>query len=333
MPRPHGLLMLVTVAGILIPATYAAASQDSRPPQQRFGVRLVDVPVSQAHNPRALRYIIDYLPPGHVIHRRIMVINQESHLARFTVYPDAARITRNLFTGDAGATHSMLTRWITVRRPVLNLAAGASATDMITIKAPKHATKGEHYGVIWAQQVAQARSARGFAVNEIARVGIRIYLAVGPGGAPPTKFAITSLTGRRTARDQLLISAHVKNTGGRAVDLNGSARLSGGPGTESAGPFTARQVVTLAPGQSGAVVFPVSRQLSPGRWRATILLASGLTAERVSATISLPAPPAGPGSSALPDLLWVLGLACVAVLLGLAFAMARRTRQARRATA
>src|SRR5690242_20120064 len=69
-----------------------------------FGVRLVDVPVSEADNQRALRYIIDYLPTGTVIHRRILILNQEPRTARFSVYADAAHITRGLFAGYRGAT-------------------------------------------------------------------------------------------------------------------------------------------------------------------------------------------------------------------------------------
>ena len=45
---------------------------------------------------------IDYLPTGTTIHRRIYVENDETRTARFTVYPDAAQISNELFTGDAG---------------------------------------------------------------------------------------------------------------------------------------------------------------------------------------------------------------------------------------
>ena len=103
--RPIGAMALGLAAGVLTavaalsalsPAASAATS--ARLPAApgspgSFGVQLVDVPVSEANNPRALRYIIDDLPTGTVIHRRILIVNNEPHKARFTVYPAAAHIT------------------------------------------------------------------------------------------------------------------------------------------------------------------------------------------------------------------------------------------------
>ena len=245
-------IMLIAAAGAVVPAAAGTAAAAIRPDSQRFGARLVDVPVSEAHNPRALRYIIDYLRPGEVIHRRILVVCDESRRARLTVYPDAATITKGYFIGDAGATRSELTTWITVRHPVLNLRPGGREMDMVTIRVPRIATRGEHYGVIWVQQEGHARTASGVRINEVTRVGIRIYLGIGKGGAPPTKFAITSITGA-TRGHRPLIVAHVRNTGGRAVDLAGTARLTRGP----AGP---------RPGRSPSSRSPPWPPASPARW-------------------------------------------------------------------
>ncbi len=77
-----------------------------------------------------------------------------------------------------------------MRHRVVTLAPGRSATDTITIEVPPGATRGEHYGVIWVQQTARSHAAGGFGLTEVSRIGIRIYLAVGKGGAPPTSFAI-----------------------------------------------------------------------------------------------------------------------------------------------
>lgn len=279
-----------------LPAAAAAgalmlpAAGPPAPPLERFGVRLLDVPVSEAGDPRALRYIIDSLPTGSVIHRRILVVNREGRTAHFTVYPDAAGIAHGYFIGDAGATRSELTSWITVRHPALTLAAGASATDVVTIRVPAGATRGEHYGVIWVQQAAPAQTASGLAITEVARVGVRIYLAVGRGGAPPTSFVITSLTGRRTAAGQPLLEAHVRNTGGRAVDLSGKARLTRGPAGVAAGPFREQQVVTLAPGQSGDVLFGPPQKLPDGPWHASVTLVSGFTKVTVRAVVDFTLP-------------------------------------------
>lgn len=332
MRRLFGMIMLVLAAGTLSPAAVAAVHRPGPPPHS-FGVRLVDVPVSEAGNPRALRYIVDYLPTGTVIHRRILVMNQEAQTAHFFVYPDAAHISNGLFTGDAGATRSELTGWISVQHPAVTLRPGTSATDMVTIKVPPGATRGEHYAVIWVQQAAYVRAASGFGVNDVARVGIRVYLAVGRGGAPPTNFTITTITGRRSVSGRPSILVHVDNTGGRAVDLNGTARLTGGPGNTSAGPFRAQQIITLAPGQSGNMTFGPPESLPNGPWQASITLVSGLTTSAATASIQFGAlVPSHPGLS-LMAWLGMLLAAAIAIVAVMAFILAQHAARRRRVPA
>jgi hypothetical protein len=332
--RSISAVMLALAAGVMGPAASAAASAQvlAAPQPQRFGVRLVDVPVSEANNPRALRYIIDYLPTGTIIHRRILIKNQEARPARFTVYPDAANIANGLFTGYAGGTRNELTGWISVQHPAVTLAAGASAMDTITIKVPAGATRGEHYGVIWVQQTAQARAASGFGVIEVSRVGIRIYLSVGKGGAPPTSFAIASITTRRSASGQPFIVAHVDNTGGRAVDLDGSARLTDGPGDSSAGPYPAQQIITLAPGQTGNMTFAPPKTLPSGSWRVTINLVSGITTCTATTTIQLTTIVAA--QAGLSVMAWIgIALLVLVLVFALAVVMVRYALRHRTTTA
>jgi hypothetical protein len=307
MRRMLSMLLLLTAASIAVPATNALASA-APGLQQQFGVRLFDVPVAAAHNPRALRYIIDFVHPGSVIRRRILVLNQETRRAHFAVYPDAARITRGLFVGDSGATRSELTNWTRLQHRTLTLSPGASTLDMVTIRIPRGATRGEHYGVIWVQQAARARTASGTAIKEVNRVGIRIYLDVGRGGAPPTRFVITSLAGHRSPGGQPVVVAHVHDTGGLAVDLSGQLRLSDGPGGITAGPFLEQQVVTLAPGQSGNLVFAESKNLPGGSWHAAVRLVSGITTATAQSDIQFPG---GHGTSAWTRLspFWALAVA------------------------
>ncbi len=333
MRRLLGTIMLLLAAGTLSPAAIAATHRPAGQIPQRFGVRLVDVPVDEAHNPRALRYIVDYLPTGTVVHRRILIMNQEARTARFTIYPDAAQIARGLFTGDAGQTRSELTEWVRVQHQVMTLRPGASATDMVTIKVPPMATRGEHYGVIWVQQAAHLRTARGFGVNDVARIGVRVYLAVGRGGAPPTNFTIASIAGHRSATGRPSILVHVENTGGRAVDLNGTARLADGPGKTAAGPFRAQQIISLAPGQTGNMTFAPPSSLPNGPWQAKVTLTSGLTTSAATATIQFaPLVTSRPGLSVMAWLSLSL-VAAVAVLAVVAFIAARRAARRRRAPA
>lgn len=335
MRRSISFLIFALATGILSnfsPVASAATSSIFSAPQAphgSFGVRLVDAPVSEADNPRALRYIIDYLPTGTVIHRRILIANGEARTARFTVYADAAFISGGQFVGYAGATRSELTGWVSVQHPVVTLAAGASVTDMITINVPSGATRGEHYGVIWVQQAAKARTGSGSAVIEVSRVGVRIYLAVGRGGAPPSSFDITSITGHLTDAGRPIIVAHVNNTGGRAIDLNGTVRLADGPGNTSSGPFSARQTVTLAPGQSWNVIFAAPKSLPQGSWRATVSLASGLATATATTTIQLSAIVTAEAAFSRIHWIWLaLGALVVALVIAMWYTRQRRRRQA-----
>jgi hypothetical protein len=323
-------IAVMVAAGIIIPAATAppAAKAAAGPAPQLFGTRLVDVPVSEAHNPRALRYIIDYLPPGTVIHRRILVMNQEQQTAHLTSYPDAARIRGGVFVGDAGQARNELTTWITVQHSALTIPPHGSVMDRVTIKVPRGATRGEHYGVIWVQQVAHVRQASGVAIKEISRVGVRIYLAVGLGGAPPTKFAVSSVAGRSSAKGRPLLTARVSNTGGRAIDLSGTAHLTEGPGGTSANPFRAQQVLTLAPGQSGLVSFEPGRRLPSGPWQAKVTLVSGLNKASASATINFSGRVA---RTAWLRLTALIAMICLSIaLLTLITIRVRRALQARR---
>ena len=243
--------VLTVAAAALTPALAGSAQAVSKPPPGVFGIRLVDVPVDEADNPRAYRYIIDHLNPGTTIHRRVQIANLTPSAALVTVYPDAAIIHGGSFVGDAGQTRSYLTTWITLSRHSVSLAPHARAMVTVTIQVPRTASPGNLYGVIWAQETSLGKTSSGVNVIETNRVGIRIYLNVGPGGPSPVNFGITSIRGTRSAHGQFMVVAQVNNTGGQAIDATGTLKLTNGPGGLSAGPYK-EPGVTLAPGQSAA---------------------------------------------------------------------------------
>jgi hypothetical protein len=121
----------------------------------------------------------------------------------------------------------------------------------------------------------------------------------------------------------------VDNTGGRAIDLNGTARLADGPGNSSSGPFPAQKIVTLAPGQSSNLTFLLPKSLPDGTWQATVSLASGLTSAVGKATIRF-APLVKPQAS-LSAMQWIwVGLGGLALVLSLVmgrYAWQQRRRQ------
>jgi hypothetical protein len=285
------LSALMLVAAVLAAATNALtrpAQAAAGPGQAGFGTRLVDVPSDEADNPRALRYIIDRLHPGTTIRRRILVENLGPKAARITVYPDAATISGGSFTGDAGETRSDLTTWITTSKHAVVLGPHSNTLVTVAIRVPRDASSGERYGVIWTQETSRLQHRSGLAITEINRVGIRIYLSVGPGGAPPSNFAVTSVTATRSAHGQPVVIAHIHNTGGRALDISGYLKLSGGPGGLTAGPYKIADNITIAPGQSEPMKTVLSERLPNGPWRAQIYLVSGLTGRHVETTIQFP---------------------------------------------
>jgi hypothetical protein len=296
--------------------------------QLHFGVRLADVPLDEARNPRALQYIIDFLPTGSLIRRRIMIVNDEQRTARFTVYPGAAQIAGGEFTGAAGHARNELTSWITVAHPSVTIGPGRSAMDTVTIAVPRSATRAEHYAVIWAQQSESVRPGEHVTIGEVARAGIRVYLAVGPGGLPATSFTITSVTGQRAGSGQPQFITGVRNTGGRAVDLTGQLSLARGPGGSSAGPFGVARAVTLGPGQPGTVAFALPAALPAGSWTATVTLVSGLTRATARAAVSFNSPVASAPWEDPVAMSWAGGM--LAGLLVIAVVAAARLRRLRR---
>ena len=161
----------------------------------------------------------------------------------------------------------------------------------MTISVPSDAAQGEQYGVVWAE-ARSAPTADG--VIQVSRVGIRLYVSVGPGGAPAADFTIDSLTAMRSSEGKPMVLATVRNTGGRALDMNGTLELLAGPGGLSAGPFPATLGVTLGIGETEPVTIVLDERLPAGPWDAEITLRSGLLDRTARATITFPAIGAAP---------------------------------------
>jgi hypothetical protein len=314
--------VLTVAAAALTPALAGSAQAVSKPPSAVFGIRLADMPLDEADNPRAYRYIIDHLNPGTTIHRRVQVANLTPLAARITLYPDAAIIRDGSFIGDVGQTRSYLTTWITMSRHSVSLAPHARAMVTVTIQVPRTASPGNLYGVIWAQETGLGKTSTGVNVIEVNRVGIRIYLSIGPGGPPPVNFDITSIRGTRSAHGQFLVVAQVHNTGGQAIDTVGTLKLTDGPGGLSAGPYK-EQAVTLAPGQSQPITVVMPKEMPKGSWLATIDETSGITQRSAQATINFyPAPP----NRRLYLILAVVLIVLLLLAAGLAVWLIRRNR-------
>lgn len=315
---------MVGVAGLFVGTMpHLDAAQE----EGTVGIRLLDAPTDRRDDPRAHSYIIDHLAPGATIERRVEIINDTPQAADIQLYAGGADIDDGSFTFSEGRDGNELTDWITVDPATVTVPAGGTAEATVRIDVAPDASEGEHYAVVWAELPAGA----GGDVTVVNRVGVRIYLSVGPGGEPPTDFSIDGLSARRTDAGVPQVVAAVTNTGGRALDLAGELALRDGPGGVSAGPFPAQLGTTLSPGESGEVILELDPALPDGPWEAELTLRSGRIEHSLSATVEFP--PAGEAESVTPDRglpWWLVALALLLLLLllaGLAWWFVSRRRR------
>jgi hypothetical protein len=292
--RRLGYVMVIAGA-LCAPATAAAAQAPAPPLPPGIGAKLLQGPADSVTNPRAHEYIIDNLAPGTTISRQIGFSNGDTEPVYLSFYAVAADIHDGIFQPGDGRAANELTTWTTFSPTSATVPPGQTLPVTVTIAVPANATAGERYAAALADDTTPA--AAGGGITSVSRVGIRIYLSIGPGGGPKTAFSIDSMTAHRTTAGNPVVTARVHNTGGRAVDLSGHLELTNGPSLMSAGPFPVATVDTLAPGQSGQVSIVLDPTLPNGPWDARITLVSGLTSSAGTARLTFPA---APGASAAP---------------------------------
>ncbi|MGJ9403562.1 hypothetical protein [Arthrobacter sp. KK5.5] len=325
---------------VLLPAAAAhAAANTGTVPASRtapleepgIGLRLLDVPAATQDDPRARSYIVDHLNPGTTIERRIQIANGTDETRDFRLYPSAATVQDNAFSPATGQVHSELTTWTSVDRPALALEPGTSTEVLVTVDVPPDAPEGEQYAVVWAEVRSSNDAAKG--IVNASRVGVRVYLSVGPGNGPPADFSIDRLTPSRNPDGAPELATTVTNTGGRALDITGSLQLDGGPAGLSAGPNPIDKGTTIAPGDSAPVRVTLPSELPNGPWQATLELKSGLVSHEATATIVFP--DAGQGvavdadEGANPIFVAAVAVGIVLVLAGLALWWLRRRKTVR----
>ena len=261
------LIGLSVLAGIVFPAGALAGGS--------IGIRLVDGAPDSGGNPLARVYVVDRVAPGSTISRRVEISNSTSSTAAVMLYAAAASLRRGKFAFAPGHTRNELSTWTSVSRRDLRVPADGKALETVTINVPKRASAGERYAVIWAEVSAPSSVAGG--VRLVNRVGVRMYVSIGPGGSAQSNFTIRSLAAKRSATGRPLVIAKVRNSSRRTLDISGTLALSGGPGGLRAGPFPVKLRTALAPGRSDRMTVRLDRRLPRGPWRARILLRSGIS--------------------------------------------------------
>ena len=313
------LIVLALLAGVITPAIGAPsafAKPSDTSPTTGVGARLVDVPTATAADPRARAYIVDHLKPGMTIERRIEVANHTRSRSSVAIYPAAATVTKDGFVAAAGQTQNELSTWTSAAPSSVSLAPEEAAFVKVIVRVPALAVRGERYAAVWAQITSPPEKAGG--VTQVSRVGIRLYLSVGPGGAPISDFKIVSLAAIRNSDNAPVVQASISNTGERALDLSGTLALSKGPGGLSAGPFPIPLGTTLGIGDTEPLVVPLNQNITGGPWLAKITVKSGVTQRTAQATLTFPAGPgANPavaGESPFHLSWWMIAAALLAVL-------------------
>ncbi|MDH6131902.1 hypothetical protein P3T37_001276 [Kitasatospora sp. MAA4] len=266
-----------------------------------------------------------------MINRRLEISSTSSAPQHVDLYPAAAAIEHDAFVFAPDRTANELTDWIALDHSSLDLPPHGKAEVRATVSVRPAASSGERYGVIWAQ--VSSRPDASHSVTTVNRVGVRLYVDVGPGGEPPSDFQIGELSAARTADGQPEILAQVHNTGQRALELGGTLSLSDGPGAMNAGPFQVTRGTTLAPGDTAPVTVLLDRRLPDGPWTAHLTLVSGLVQRTATATLTFPADAGSSNNGVLPQTGWFASGSIVAVVavvgVGLLFIAARRRLGAR----
>jgi hypothetical protein len=246
-----------------------------------------EVPSNREDDPRSRIYVVDHVNPGLTFTRRFEIINTAGTPQHVAVYAAAATIDNDAFAVAAGRESNELSSWITIDHPEVSVAPHGHELVEATFRVPRDASKAERYAVVWAEVASAAPGADGN-VQLVNRVGVRVYLDVGPGGDPPSDFQIDNFIPGRTKDGQPTVNATVTNTGQRALDLSGELWLSDGPSGLNAGPFPARLGTTLPPGGTAPVNVVLDDHVPNGPWLVKVTLRSGRVERDAQATITFP---------------------------------------------
>jgi hypothetical protein len=303
------------------PALAGSTPPPTRPVAAGIGVRLDTVPQNERSDSVDRSYIVRYMRIGTSMRAVITVSNTTKSTQRISVYPGAAVVRHGNFTFLNGAAPSDLTTWTRLSTGQLVLKPDTQAPVTVTVTVPKDAYRGQRYAVIWAQ-VASGKGQ----ITEVSRVGIRMYISVGPGGPPPPGFVIESMTAQRNASGTPMVVARVRNTGGTALGVTGTLRLTHGPGGTAVGPLPLAGDPTVGVGAAVPMEVILGRQVPLGPWLAVLTLTTGFLHRTARARLTFPLAQAG---NPVPWPL-VAGLALAVVLLAIGGYLVVRNR--RRAT-
>ncbi|KAA0918920.1 hypothetical protein [Dietzia sp. ANT_WB102] len=276
-------LLVAVVLAILVSSGVAQAQEDSG----GFGIRIGEVPVNLADNPRAATYIIDNVPPGKRLERQIVVSSTMAERTTFDLYVGAAHVNDEGYQAEPRGATNALTTWTSLDKTEVTLDPGQEEVVTVSVDVPADAPEIEQYALIWMSTKVDENNPD--AVQAVSRVGIRMYLSVGTGDGPRPSFSIDSLLPIRLGDGTAAVKAVLENSGARAVEVSGTLDLTDGPGGLSV-PAVESGGKTIPADSRGELIIevPNSGEFPAGPWSASVTLDSGYGKETAAAEISFP---------------------------------------------
>jgi hypothetical protein len=316
------VLLSASAIAVFTSSAALASSNERISGPGTVGIRLVAATGAPSNNPLANPYIVARMAPGDILTRTIEIDDDSKASIDVALYAEAAKVVNGHFVFAAGSTSNDLTSWTSVANDAIRLAPYSVSRDTVTTRVPSDAASGNLYAVIWAAVAAAPPGGNG--ITLVSRVGVRMYVAVGPGGGAPSNFGLGTLNAKLGSSGNSLIVTQVHNSGANTLDLNGFFQLSKGPGGLDAGPFLAKLGVVLAPGASEPISVALAPNFPLGPWKAVLKVSSGLLSRSTTRTITFPGrfasvtpSQSGPGVIQISLLLFALFAVASLVLMAL----------------
>jgi hypothetical protein len=280
--------LLAAGAVTVLSQSWSAAASNSATPVApgTIGIRLIPTLGESLGSPLSDSYIVDRLSPGASLVRIVEIDNDTNAFADVSMYVAGADVVNGNFLYSPGSTVNELSSWSSLRTDSVRLAPHSASFDTVTIIVPDAASRGEQNAVVWAS--VSAPPPNGIGITLVSRVGVRMYVAIGAGGAPPSKFTLGTLGATRTSSGKLQLDARIYNTGKSTLDLGGRLTLSHGPEGIHAGPFLVKAGTLLAPGGSELATVQLESQFPRGPWRVDLTVKSGFLQHSTIATMTFP---------------------------------------------
>ncbi len=236
-------------------------------------------------DPRERISIVASLRPGAALTRTVTVVNGTARGQHVELYPAAATIVSGTFLGSPERTPNDVTTWTTLSPSTVDLGPGASRPVQVTIRPPVRAAEGEQYAMVWADTTAPGS-------DELTRAGVRMYLDIGHTPTPASDFAIGRIAPGPYVAGRPTVVVDVTDTGDRAVDIDGTVKLTEGPDGLSTAAIPISRPVTLAPHGAGQVTAVLDPYPPNGDWTAVVSLNRGLVGHEQTAPVTITGSPA-----------------------------------------